>query len=136
VPGPNAERDARIAAAARLGQSHESIAREHGISRTRVTQIVNAANPQTPEERQRAEIAARLRSRWEELEKIVRQPPAKTTSIGRTVTAPGSGLTVRDMQVVVAAIREQGMIEDRYRGMFGLDISTCPPSTTKPSTPP
>ena len=37
VPGPNAERDARICVVVRLGQSHESVAREHGISRVRVT---------------------------------------------------------------------------------------------------
>ena len=53
MPAPNAERDARIAAAARLGQNHEAIAKEHGISRARVSQIVAAANPRTPEEAQR-----------------------------------------------------------------------------------
>jgi len=63
VPAPNAERDARIAAAARIGQTHEAIAAEHGISRARVSQIVAAANPRNPEEAQRQLIAERLRSR-------------------------------------------------------------------------
>lgn len=85
MPGPNAKRDAKIAAAARLGQSHEAIAREHGISMARVSQIVAAANPHSPEETQRQLIATRLRQKWNELQRIVDDPPEMHSAIGRAV---------------------------------------------------
>lgn len=141
---PNTERDARIAAAARLGQGHEAIAREYKISRARVSQIVAAASPRSPEETQRQLIADRLRSRWDELEKIVRNPPVKTTSIGRTqfdvrsCTCPTRARTDRDhdedcqvvpvldMATVTAAIRTQLQVEAQFRQMFGVDLGTRP----------
>lgn len=132
VAAPNTERDARIAAAARLGQTHDAIAREHGISRARISQIVAAARPSaSPEEAQRQLIADRLRSRWDELEKIAQQPPVKTTSIGRTqwdprtcTCATGSDTSqphdgdcqvqpVLAMETVVNAIKTQLAIETR-----------------------
>lgn len=59
MTGPNTDRDARIAAAARLGQTHDAIAREHGITRARVSQIVAASKtPVSAEETQRQLIAA------------------------------------------------------------------------------
>jgi hypothetical protein len=144
VPAPNAERDARITAAARLGQTHEALAREHKISRARVSQIVSAAGPKSPEEAQRQLIAARLRSRWDELQKIVTTPPIKTTSIGRTQWDPRTctcgvkGDTKRDhaedcqvapvldMATVTNAIRTQLAVEAQYRAMFGVDLATRP----------
>ena len=107
MPGPNAERDAKIAAAARLGQSHEAIAREHGISRARVSQIVAASKPAaTPEETQRQLIAARLRSRWDELEKIVRDPPEMHSAIGKIVIGT-NGRPVINASAVTQAIKTQ-----------------------------
>ena len=143
-PSTNAERDQQIAAKARLGQTHEAIAREHGLTRARVSQIVAAASPRSQEEVQRQLIAARLRSRWDELEKIVKNPPIKTTSIGRTQFDPrtctcGTGAAtgqehdpgcqvqpVLDMGTVSNAIKVQLSIEAQYRQMFGVDLGTRP----------
>jgi hypothetical protein len=146
VPAPkqNTERDQAIAARARLGQSHDSLAAEYGLTRQRVSQIVAAANPHSPEEAQRQAIAERLRSRWDELEKIVRRPPVKTTSIGRTQYDPRTctcGVKaatnkdhdpacqvepVLEMSAVVSAIKAQLAIEAQYRQMFGCDLGTRP----------
>jgi transcriptional regulator with XRE-family HTH domain len=146
VPAPktNTGRDQAIAARARHGQTHDALAAEYGLTRQRVSQIVAAANPQGPEEAQRQAIAERLRSRWDELEKIVRQPPVKTTSIGRTQWDPrtctcstGSDTSqphaddcqvqpVLAMETVVNAIKTQLAIELQYRQMFGVDLATRP----------
>lgn len=146
MPGSstNTERDQQITAKARLGQTHEAIAQEHGLTRARVSQIVAAANPRSPEETERHLIAERLRSRWDELEKIVKQPPIKTTSIGRTQFDPrtctcGVGAAtsrdhaddcevapVLDMTTVTGAIKLQLAIEAQYRQMFGVDLATRP----------
>lgn len=146
MAGPNTERDARIVAAARLGQTHEALAREHKISRARVSQIVSAAGPKSPEEAQRQLIATRLRSRWDELEKIVQHPPIRTTSIGRVQFDPRTcscGLEksnsttqehapdcnvqpVLDMAAVTGAIKTQLAVEAQYRAMFGVDLATRP----------
>jgi hypothetical protein len=125
VQSPNHDRDARIIAAARLGQSHEAIAREHRISRPRVSQIVNAANPRSPEETQRQLIAERLRSRWDVLEEIVRRPPEQHSAIGKIVLG-SDGKPVINASAVIAAVREQCKIEVQYRQMFGADLSTRP----------
>lgn len=141
----NTGRDAKIAAAARLGQTHDAIAREHGLTRARVSQIVAASKtPASAEEAQRQLIAERLRSRWDELEKIVRNPPIKVTSIGRTqwdprtCTCPTGARTdqphdngchvepVLAMGEVTNAIRTQLAIEQQYRQMFGCDLGTRP----------
>ena len=144
APSTNTERDQQIAAAARLGQTHEAIAQEHGLTRARVSQIVAAANPRSPEEAERHLIAERLRSRWDELEKIVRNPPIRTTSIGRTqfdirtCSCPTKARTDRDhaddcevqpvldMSAVTGAIKLQLAIEAQYRAMFGVDLGTRP----------
>lgn len=144
MQSPNHDRDARIIAAARLGQSHEAIAREHRISRPRVTQIVNAANPRSPEETQRHLIATRLRQKWDELQRIVDRPPIKSTSIGRVMWDPRSctcgvhGDTKRDhapdcevepvlaMNDVVGAIKAQLAVEQQFRAMFGTDLAARP----------
>lgn len=125
MPGPNADRDARIAAAARLGQTHEAIAREHGISRARVSQIAKAATPRSPEETQRQLVAERLRSRWAELEKLVRHPPEMHSAIGRVVIG-SDGKPVINASVIVQAIKTQLQIEAQYRQMFGMDLGTRP----------
>lgn len=140
----NTERDTRIVAAARLGQTHDAIAREHGISRARVSQIVADSRPRSPEEVQRQLIAERLRSRWDELEKIVKFPPVRTTSIGRTqfdvrtCTCTTGARTDRDheqgcgvqpvlnMATVTNAIKTQLQIEQQYRKMFGVDLGVRP----------
>jgi len=129
VPSPNnAERDAKIAAAARLGQTHEAIAAEHGISRARVSQIVAAANPRSPEETQRQLIASRLRSRWDRLEEIVREPPEQHSAIGKVVIG-SNGKPVINATAVISAVREQLKIEQQYRAMFGVDLATRPGPT-------
>ena len=125
MPGPNAERDARITAAARLGQSHEAIAREHGISRARVSQIVNAAAPRSAEETQRQLIATRLRQKWDELQRIVDRPPEQHSAIGKVVVG-SDGRPVINATAVIGAIREQLKIETQYRAMFGVDLATRP----------
>jgi hypothetical protein len=125
VPRPNAERDARIIAAARLGQSHQAIAAEHRVSRARVSQIVAAASPRTPEEAQRQLIAARLRSRWDELEKIVQSPPEMHSAIGRIIIG-SDGTPIINASAVTAAIKTQLQIEAQYRAMFGVDLATRP----------
>jgi len=125
VPGPNAQRDAKIAAAARLGQSHQALAAEHGISRARVSQIVAAANPRSPEESQRAVIADRLRSRWDVLERIVAEPPEQHSAIGKVVIG-SNGKPVINASAVISAVREQLKIEQQYRAMFGVDLATRP----------
>jgi hypothetical protein len=143
-PNLNTERDRAIAAAARLGQSHDSLAAEHHLTRQRISQIIATQNPRSPEEAQRQLIAARLRSRWDELEKIVARPPIKTTSIGRTQWDPRTctcgvkGDTKRehdadcpvqpvlDMAAVTAAIKTQLAVEAQYPQMFGVDLATRP----------
>jgi hypothetical protein len=124
VPAPNAERDARIAAA-RLGQTREAIAAEHDISRARVSRIVAAANPRNPEEAQRQLIAERLRSRWEVLDAIVRRPPEQHSAIGRVVIG-SDGKPVINATAVIAAVREQCKIETQFRALFGVDLATRP----------
>lgn len=141
---PNTSRDAQIVAAARLGQLHEVIARRHGLSRARITQIVTAAAPREPGEAQRQLIADRLRSRWDEMEKTVRNPPIKTTSIGRTQWDPRTctcgvkGDTARDHtdtckvepvldeHAKIKAVDTQLKIEQQYRQMFGVDLAARP----------
>ena len=144
MAGPNAERDQQIAAKARLGHTDDAIAAEYGLTRSRVTQIVAGQNPRTPEETQRQLIAARLRSRWDELEKIVKNPPIRTTSIGRTQYDPRTCTCdvkaatnrdhaddcdvapVLDMATVTGAIKTQLGIEKQDRQMFGVDLATRP----------
>jgi hypothetical protein len=106
-------------AAGRLGQSHEAIAREHGISRARVSQIVNAAAPRSAEENQRQLIATRLRQKWDELQRIVDRPPEQHSAIGKVVV--GS-----DGKPVIGTIREQLKNETQYRAIFGVDLATRP----------
>ena len=125
MAGPNAERDQQIAAKARLGQSHEAIAAEYKLSRARISQIVAAANPRSPEEAQRQLIAARLRSRWDELEKIVRQPPEMHSAIGKIIYG-SDGKPIINASAITSAIKTQLAIEAQYRAMFGVDIGTVP----------
>jgi hypothetical protein len=125
VAGPNADRDARITAAARLGQTHEAIAREYGIGRARVSQIVTAANPRSLEESQRQLIADRLRSRWDELEKIVRDPPPMHSAIGKVVV-DAHGNPVINASAVIQAIKTQLQIVAQFRQMFGMDLASRP----------
>lgn len=126
MSGPNDERDQQIAAKARLGQTHEAIAAEYGITRARVSQIVAAANPRSAEESQRLEIAKRYQAKYAELQAIIDHPPAKTTAIGKTVVDPETNEVIRDFAVVVASVREQLKIEAAYRAMFGTDLATRP----------
>jgi hypothetical protein len=136
---PHASRDAEIVAAARLGQTHDALARQHGISRARITQIVTAAAPCEPAEAQRQLIADRLRSRWDEMEKIVRNKPIKTTSIGRTQWDPRTCTCdtrartdrdhapdcqvqpVLDEALVVSAVKERRMVGESLRRLTGAD---------------
>jgi len=128
VGSSNATRDADIAARARLGQSHDSLAAEYHLTRQRIGQIVTAANPHSPEESQRAAIATRLRSRWEVLERIVAEPPEQHSAIGKVVIG-SNGKPVINASVVISAVREQLKIETQYRQMFGVDLATRPGPT-------
>lgn len=148
---PNTTRDAQIVAAARLGQTHDALARQHGITRARISQIVGAASPREPAEAQRLIIAERLRSRWDEMEKIVRNPPIKTTSIGRTQWDPRTctcgvkGDTGRDhsadckvepvldSHAAINAVATQLKIEQQYRQMFGVDLGAQPEAQARTS---
>ena len=125
APKQNADRDARIVAAARLGQTFDSLAAEYHVTRQRVSQIVKAANPRSPEETQRQLIADRLRGRWEVLEAIVRDPPEMHSAIGKVVIG-SDGKPVMNASAVVQAVKTQLQIEQQYRAMFGLDLATRP----------
>jgi hypothetical protein len=125
MAAPNADRDARIIAAVRLGQSHQAVAAEHGISRARVSQIAAKADPASPDEVQRQLVAERLRSRWDVLNAIVLQPPPQHSAIGRLVVTE-DGTPIINASAVIQAVKAQLAIEAQYRQMFGLDISTRP----------
>jgi hypothetical protein len=73
------------------------------------------------------EVRTQERERLEEMDatlaKIISSPPAKTTAIGKTVTDPDTGETVRDMSVVVAALRERRQVGESYRRLTGADAT-------------
>jgi len=125
VTTPNAARDQQIAAKARLGQSHDSLAAEYRLTRQRISQIVTAANPRSPEETQRQLIASRLRQKWDELQRIVDRPPEQHSAIGKIVVG-SDGEPVINASAVIGAIREQLKIEQQYRAIFGVDLATRP----------
>jgi len=127
VPAPkqNTDRDAQIAARARLGQSHDSLAAEFKLTRQRIGQIVAAANPRSPEETTRQQIAARLRQKWDELQRIVDDPPTMHSAIGKVVV-DASGNPVVNASAVIQAIKTQLAVESQYRQMFGIDLATRP----------
>lgn len=132
MPAPdNSDRDRAIAAAARLGVSHDSLAAQYSLSRPRISQIVKALRPRTPGEAERAEVAATLRRKYDELQRIVDGAPPRSSAIGRIVCYPEghpkAGQIVTDDSVVIRAIAEQGKIMTAYRQMFGTDI-TVPPA--------
>jgi len=110
APKENTERDQAIVAAARLGQTHDALALEHGLTRQRISQIIAAASPRTPKETQRQLIATRLRSRWDELEKIVRDPPPMHSAIGKVVVDT-HGNPVINASAVIQAIKTELQIE-------------------------
>lgn len=133
MPGLNTERDARIVAAVRLGQSHEAVAREHGITRTRVSQIVKASTPpRPPGEAERAALATTLRTQYDRLQQIIDADPPRSSAIGRVVTFPAGhkreGELVTDDSIVIRALAEQGKLVTQYRGLFGVDIHQAPPA--------
>lgn len=73
------------------------------------------------------EVRAAERERLEEMDatlaKIIATPPAKTTAIGKTVADPDTGETIRDMSVVVAALRERRQVGESYRRLTGADAA-------------
>lgn len=125
APKQNADRDTRIVAAARLGQTHDALAAEHGLTRQRISQIITAAGPRSPEETQRQLIAARLRQKWDELQRIVDHPPEQHSAIGKIVVG-SDGNPVLNASAVVQAIKTQLAVETQFRAMFGTDLGTRP----------
>jgi hypothetical protein len=71
----------------------------------------------------RAAEAARLEQMDATLAGIIARPPAKTTAIGKTVTDPDTGETIRDMTVVVAALRERRQVGESYRRLTAADAA-------------
>ena len=73
------------------------------------------------------EIRAAERERLEQMDAvlggIIASPPAKTTAIGKTVTDPDTGETVRDMSVVVADLRERRQVGESYRRLTAADAA-------------
>jgi len=58
---------------------------------------------------------------------IIASPPAKTTAIGKTVTDPDTGLIVRDMSAVIAAVRERRQVGESYRRLTSADVPPVVP---------
>ena len=114
----NDARNDEIARLAAEGIPHAELAVRFGISRQRIGQI--AARGKEPQ----SERVTQLRSKYSELQRIVNRPPAKTTAIGKTVTDPDSGETIRDMSVTVQASREQRMLLSELRREEELQRST------------
>lgn len=75
----------------------------------------------------RAAEAARLEQMDATLAGIIASPPARTTAIGKTVTDPDTGATVRDMSVVVAAVRERRQVGESYRRLTAADAPPLAP---------
>jgi hypothetical protein len=131
VPAPNnSDRDRAIAAAARLGVSHDSLAAQYGLSRPRVSQIVKTLRPRTPGEAERAEVAATLRRKYDELQRIVDSGTPRSSAIGKVVVYPEgherAGEIINDESVTIRAISEQAKLMTQYRAMFGVDITQPP----------
>lgn len=124
----NTDRDRAIVAKHTLGTSLETIAAEYSISRQRAGQIVKAAAPHhAPGEAERAEIAAELRRKYDQLERITANPPLKVSAMSKPTEDPRRpGSYVVDESVTIRAIAEQNRIADRYRQMFGVDIHQPP----------
>lgn len=126
MPAPNnTDRDRAIAAAARLGVSHESLATQYGLSRPRVSQIVKALRSRTPGEAERAEVAATLRRKYDELQALIDNPVPMHSAIGRVVTG-ADGSPIPNAGIIVRAIAEQAKLMTQYRQMFGVDITQPP----------
>lgn len=115
-------RDAEIYSLAEAGMSHQEIAQRYDISRQRVGQIIARNDSRLSfTDRQRADHARKFRAKWNELQAIIDNPPAKTTAIGRVVTDPDNGKIVRDMNAVIAAVKQQTHILAEYRKMEAID---------------
>ena len=129
MPSPKqdtADRDRQIVAKARLGITHEAIAKEHNLTRARVGQIIKAHTAAPPGEAERQEIAQTMRAKFNELQAIIDSPPLKVSAMARPTPDPRTGGYVTDQSVVVRCIAEQNRIAREYREMFSLDISRPP----------
>ena len=122
----NSARDHQIAARHRLGETFESLATEFHLTRQRIAQIVKAQDPRPPGEAERAEVAATLRRKYDELQAIIDSPPLKVSAMSKPTLDPRTGEYVIDASVVVRAVAEQVKIFDRYRQLFGVDIGQPP----------
>ena len=133
VADANAERDDEIFALASSGVAHSSIAARFEISRARVGQIVNARTPavfgftdahRAAVRHQEAEVLKRLAKA---AERVVNDPPPRSSAIGKVVTYPDghprAGEIVTDESVRVAAIRERRLISESYRRLTGTDLA-------------
>jgi transcriptional regulator with XRE-family HTH domain len=128
VPAPkqNSDRDKAIAAKHRLGQTYEALASEYGLTRQRISQIVKTQTPRAPGEAERAEIAATLRRKYDELQAIIDRPALKVSAMAKPTMDPRDGSYVLDQGTTIRAVAEQARIMDRYRAMFGTDITQPP----------
>ena len=102
-------RNTEIARLAESGMPHSELAARFGVSRQRIGQILRT------HDRHDSERTRQLKEKYSDLQKVVSRPPAKTTAIGKTVTDPDTGETVRDMSVYVAAVREQRLLTAEMR---------------------
>lgn len=75
----------------------------------------------------RAAEAARLEQMDSVLAGIIASPPARTTAIGKTVVDPDTGLIVRDMTAVIAAVRERRQVGESYRRLTSADAPPLAP---------
>jgi hypothetical protein len=131
----NSERDRAIVAKATLGMTHEAIAAEHGITRVRVGQIIKAASRRAPGEAERAEVAATMRRKYDELQRIIDDGTPRSSAIGKVVVYPEgherAGEIINDDSVRIRAIAEQAKLLTQYRQMFAVDIhQPRPPSSS------
>jgi hypothetical protein len=117
-------RNNEIVKLSEAGMTHTAIAERFGITRQRVGAILSRQAQQQEE----SERTRQLRGKYDELEKLTRRPPIKTTSIGRTQYDPRTctcqvrGRTdiphaedckvqpVLDEHLTVSAAREQRLI--------------------------
>jgi len=119
------DRRAEVVRLRAQGRTWDAIAAEvgyaNGSAALKAWRRAIAQKPDLAVTEVRAAEAARLEEMDATLAGIIAAPPARTTAIGKTVTDPDTGATVRDMSVVVAAVRERRMLGESYRRLCGAD---------------
>ncbi len=109
-------------------QVAERVGYANGSSALKAWRVAIKQTPDLAVKEIRAAERERLGQMDAELARIIANPPAKTTAIGKTVTDPDTGLIVRDQQVVVASIRARLAVGESYRKLTNADV----PAATAP----